>query len=117
MSAADLIGASPKFRDVLDEIEMVAPAACAVLVRGETRAGKEVVARAIHDASPRRLNRFVTLSCSAIPAGLLESELFGHERGAFTGAVTQNLGRFELADRGTLFLDEIGDFPIELHPN
>jgi formate hydrogenlyase transcriptional activator len=114
--ATDLIGSSPRFRAVLDEIRMVAHAGCAVLVQGETGTGKEVVARAIHDASPRRNNRFVAVNCAAIPSGLLESELFGHERGAFTGAVAQSIGRFQSADRGTLFLDEIGDLPLELQP-
>jgi formate hydrogenlyase transcriptional activator len=113
---SDLIGSSPKFRAVLNEVNMVAPVDSAVLVRGETGTGKEVIAQAIHDASPRRQNRFVALNCAAIPSALLESELFGHERGAFTGAVTQTLGRFQMADRGTLFLDEIGDLPLELQP-
>jgi transcriptional regulator with GAF, ATPase, and Fis domain len=116
MAISDLIGCSPKFRAVLDEINMVAPVDCAVLIRGETGTGKEVVAKAIHDRSNRRHNRFVALNCAAIPSSLLESELFGHERGAFTGAVTQTTGRFQAADRGTLFLDEIGDLPLELQP-
>ena len=116
MATLDLIGSSAKFRAVLDEINMVAPADCAVLIQGETGTGKEVAARAIHDASPRRHNRFVAVNCAAIPSALLESELFGHERGAFTGAVTQTTGRFQAADRGTLFLDEIGDLPLELQP-
>ncbi|MBV8553211.1 MAG: sigma 54-interacting transcriptional regulator [Acidobacteriaceae bacterium] len=116
MKDADLIGSSAKFRTVLDEVNMVAPADCAVLIQGETGTGKEVVARAIHDGSPRRQNRFVALNCAAIPSALLESELFGHERGAFTGAVTQTAGRFQAAERGTLFLDEIGDLPLELQP-
>ena len=116
MAISDLIGSSPKFRAVLDEVRMVAPVNSAVLVRGETGTGKEVIAQAIHDASPRRQNRFVALNCAAIPGALLESELFGHERGAFTGAVTQTIGRFQAADRGTLFLDEIGDLPLELQP-
>jgi hydrogenase-4 transcriptional activator len=116
MAISDLIGSSPKFRAVLDAINMVAPADCSVLVQGETGTGKEVIARAIHDASPRRQNRFVALNCAAIPSALLESELFGHERGAFTGAVNQTVGRFQTADRGTLFLDEIGDLPLELQP-
>src|SRR5271163_1371277 len=113
---SDLIGSSPKFRAVLDAINMVAPADCSVLVQGETGTGKEVIAQAIHDASPRRQNRFVALNCAAIPSALLERELFGHERGAFTGAVSQTLGRFQMADRGTLFLGEIGDLPLELQP-
>src|SRR5579863_5795753 len=114
MAITDLIGSSPKFRAVLDAIEMVAPVDSAVLVRGETGTGKEVVAQAIHDASPRRRQRFVAINCAAIPADLLESELFGHERGAFTGAVTQRIGRFEAADGGTLLLDEIGEMPLGL---
>jgi formate hydrogenlyase transcriptional activator len=116
MAISELIGSSPKFRAVLDEINMVAPADSAVLVRGETGTGKEVIAQAIHDASPRRRNQFVAINCAAIPATLIESELFGHERGAFTGALTPRVGRFQLADRGTLFLDEIGDMPLELQP-
>jgi formate hydrogenlyase transcriptional activator len=116
MSNSELIGSSAKFRAVLDEINMGAPADCAVLIQGETGTGKEVVARAIHDASPRRHNRFVAVNCAAIPSALLESQLFGHERGAFTGAVTQTTGRFQAADHGTLFLDEIGDLPLELQP-
>src|ERR1700735_3028008 len=116
MAISELIGSSPKFRAVLDEINMVAPVDCAVLVRGETGTGKEVIAQAIHDASPRRLNRFVAINCAAIPAALLESELFGHEPGDFNGAGAQTTGRFQMADRGTLFLDEIGDLPLELQP-
>jgi len=116
MAISDLIGSSPEFRGVLDEINMVAPVDSAVLVRGETGTGKEVVARAIHNAGPRRKQPFVAINCAAIPAALLESELFGHERGAFTGAVAPREGRFQAADRGTLFLDEIGDLPLELQP-
>src|SRR6202166_3694485 len=116
MAISQLIGSSPKFRAVLDEINMVAPVDSAVLVRGETGTGKEVIAQAIHDAGPRRRNQFVAINCAAIPATLIESELFGHERGAFTGAMTPRVGRFQLADRGTLFLDEIGDLPLELQP-
>lgn len=111
-----LIGSSPKFMGVLEAVRTVAPADCAVLLRGETGTGKEVIARAIHDASPRRQHRFVAINCAAIPTALLESELFGYERGAFTGAMTSRMGRFQAADRGTLFLDEIGDLPIELQP-
>jgi formate hydrogenlyase transcriptional activator len=116
MAVSDLIGCSEKFRDVLAEINMVAPVDSSVLLRGETGTGKEVMAQAIHDASPRRQNRFVALNCAAIPSALMESKLFGHERGAFTGAVAQTIGRFQAADRGTLFLDEIGDLPLELQP-
>ena len=112
----DLIGSAPKFRALLQQVEMVAPVDSAVLIQGETGTGKEVIARAIHEASPRRNNRFVALNCAAIPSALLESELFGHERGAFTGACTQTNGRFQMADGGTLFLDEIGDMPLELQP-
>lgn len=116
MVTSNLIGSSVKFRAVLDQISMVARADCAVLIMGETGTGKEVIARAIHETSPRRENRFVAVNCAAIPAALLESELFGHERGAFTGAVAQTKGRFQQADQGTLFLDEIGDLPLELQP-
>jgi len=112
----DLIGSSPKFQALMTEVARVAPVDSAVLIQGETGTGKEVVARAIHEGSPRRHNRFVALNCAAIPAALLESELFGHERGAFTGACTQTKGRFQMADGGTLFLDEIGDMPLELQP-
>jgi formate hydrogenlyase transcriptional activator len=116
MAFADLIGSSLAFRAVIDDINLVAPANCAVVIRGETGTGKEVVAKAIHDASPRRQHPFVALNCAAIPSGLVESELFGHERGAYTGAVTQTMGRFQAANHGTLFLDEIGDLPVELQP-
>ena len=116
MTTSDLIGSSPKFRAVMTDVERVAPVDSAVLIQGETGTGKEVIARAIHKASPRRNHRFVALNCAAIPRELLESELFGHERGAFTGAVTQTQGRFQMAHGGTLFLDEIGDMPLELQP-
>jgi len=116
MSTLQLIGSCAKFRAVLDRIEMVAPVDSAVMIQGETGTGKEVIAQAIHQASPRRHSRFVAVNCAAIPSALLESELFGHERGAFTGAVTQTVGRFQAADGGTLFLDEIGDLPLELQP-
>jgi len=116
MPTIDLIGSSPKFRALLTEVERVAPVDSAVLIQGETGTGKEVIARAIHEGSPRRSNRFVALNCAAIPSALLESELFGHERGAFTGAWAQTKGRFQMADGGTLFLDEIGDMPLELQP-
>ena len=116
MTTLDLIGSSPKFLALLTEVARVAPVDCAVLIQGETGTGKEVIARAIHEASPRRNHRFVALNCAAIPSALLESELFGHERGAFTGACTQTKGRFQMADGGTLFLDEIGDMPLELQP-
>src|ERR1700676_5174695 len=116
MAILDFIGSSAKFRTLLEDIEMVAPVDSAVLLQGETGTGKEVMARAIHEASPRRKNRFVALNCAAIPSTLLESELFGYEKGAFTGAVAQTMGRFQVADRGTLFLDEIGDLPLELQP-
>ncbi len=116
MAILDLIGSSPKFRALMTLVETVAPVDSAVLIQGETGTGKEVIARAIHEASPRRNHRFVALNCAAIPSALLESELFGHERGAFTGACTQTKGRFQMADGGTLFLDEIGDMPLELQP-
>jgi len=116
MFSNNLIGSSKAFRSVVEEINMVAPLDCAVLIQGETGTGKEVVARAIHDNGPRRHKPFVAINCAAIPAALLESELFGHEKGAFTGAVAQTLGRFHAAHGGTLFLDEIGDMPLELQP-
>ena len=116
MTTLDLIGSSPKFQALLTEVERVAPVDSAVLIQGETGTGKEVIARAIHEASPRRNHRFVALNCAAIPSALLESELFGHEKGAFTGAWAQTKGRFQMADGGTLFLDEIGDMPLELQP-
>jgi formate hydrogenlyase transcriptional activator len=116
VSKVDFIGCSEKFRAVLDRIDMVAPVDSAVMIQGETGTGKEMIAKAIHQASPRRHSPFVAVNCAAIPSALLESELFGHERGAFTGAVAQTMGRFQSADRGTLFLDEIGDLPLELQP-
>ncbi len=112
----EIIGESPSLKKALSQIETVAAASTAVLIFGETGTGKELVARAIHNLSSRRERTFVKVNCAAIPAGLLESELFGHERGAFTGAIAQKIGRFELADRGTLFLDEVGDIPAELQP-
>jgi len=116
MATLNLVGSSAKFRALLETVDLIAPVDSAVLIQGETGTGKEVIARAIHEASPRRKNRFVALNCAAIPSTLLESELFGYEKGAFTGAVTQTIGRFQAADRGTLFLDEIGDLPLELQP-
>jgi formate hydrogenlyase transcriptional activator len=116
MTTIDLIGSSPKFRALLSDLERIAPVDSAVLIQGETGTGKEAIAKAIHEASPRRNLRFVALNCAAIPSALLESELFGHERGAFTGAWAQTKGRFQMADGGTLFLDEIGDMPLELQP-
>jgi formate hydrogenlyase transcriptional activator len=112
----EIIGDSPQFRSVLDQVATVAPTDASVLILGETGTGKELIARAIHDLSGRRERTFVKLNCAAIPTGLLESELFGHEKGAFTGAIMQKAGRFELANKGTLFLDEIGDIPLELQP-
>jgi formate hydrogenlyase transcriptional activator len=109
-------GESAVLRRVLKEVETVAPTDSTVLILGETGTGKELIARALHDLSPRRERTFVKLNCAAIPTGLLESELFGHEKGAFTGAIMQKVGRFELAHRGTLFLDEVGDIPPELQP-
>ncbi|HVR25246.1 MAG TPA: sigma 54-interacting transcriptional regulator [Candidatus Polarisedimenticolia bacterium] len=112
----DLVGKSPALRRVLEQIEIVAPTGSTVLLRGETGTGKELIARAVHSLSPRRDRTFVRLNCAAIPSGLVESELFGHEKGAFTGALMQKRGRLELADHGTLFLDEIGDIGLELQP-
>ena len=110
----EIIGDSPALKRVLKQIETVAPTDSTVLIQGETGAGKELIARAIHNLSRRRERTFVKMNCAAIPTGLLESELFGHERGAFTGAIAQKIGRFELAHQGTLFLDEVGDIPLEL---
>jgi formate hydrogenlyase transcriptional activator len=112
----EMVGESPALRRVLRQVETVAPTDSTVLIRGETGTGKELVARALHDLSPRKGSTFVKLNCAAIPTGLLESELFGHEKGAFTGAVSQKVGRFELAHKGTLFLDEVGDILPELQP-
>ncbi len=112
----EIIGESPALKRALAQVELAAPAGTTVLLLGETGTGKELFARAIHNLSPRRDRTFVKVNCAAIPSGLLESELFGHERGAFTGAIGQKIGRFELADRGTLFLDEVGDLPLELQP-
>ena len=112
----DIVGNSQPLRRVLQEIETVAPADSTVLIYGETGTGKELIARAVHNLSSRKSNAFVKLNCAAIPTGLLESELFGHERGAFTGAIMQRVGRFELANHGTVFLDEIGEIPLELQP-
>ena len=111
-----IVGESEALRAVLHQVKTVAPTDATVLLCGETGTGKERIASAIHTFSQRRSKPFVKLNCAAIPAGLLESELFGHERGAFTGAVVQRIGRFEMADRGTVFLDEIGDLPLELQP-
>src|SRR6202451_204414 len=111
-----IIGQSSALRRVLNMVEQVASGDSTVLLLGETGTGKELIARAIHNCSSRRAQSFVKLNCAAIPSGLLESELFGHERGAFTGAITQKVGRLELADQGSLFLDEIGDIPLELQP-
>jgi len=113
---AEIIGESPVLRQVLDQIAIVAPSGATVLILGETGTGKELVARAIHRMSTRKDEIFVKVNCAAIPTGLLESELFGHEKGAFTGAVSQKIGRMELAHNGTLFLDEVGDIPLELQP-
>jgi formate hydrogenlyase transcriptional activator len=112
----EIVGASPAIQKVLRQVEIVAPGDTAVLIQGETGTGKELVARALHNLSRRRDRTFVKINCAAIPTGLLESELFGHEKGAFTGAIARKVGRFELADGGTLFLDEVGDIPPELQP-
>jgi transcriptional regulator with GAF, ATPase, and Fis domain len=111
---AGIIGASSGLRFVFEQARRVAPTSSTVLIEGETGVGKELIARAIHDLSPRRDRSFVKLNCAAIPSGLLESELFGHEKGAFTGAIARKVGRFDLADKGTMFLDEVGDISLEL---
>ncbi len=111
-----IIGSSPALESVLEQVERVAPTDSTVLVLGETGTGKELIARAIHNLSSRCGRPFIKLNCAAIPFDLLESELFGHEKGAFTGAIAQKIGRFELADKGTLFLDEVGDIPLALQP-
>jgi formate hydrogenlyase transcriptional activator len=111
-----IIGSSRALELVLEQVEQVAPTDSTVLVQGETGTGKELVARALHNLSPRCGRPFIKLNCAAIPFDLLESELFGHEKGAFTGAIAQKIGRFELADKGTLFLDEVGDIPLALQP-
>jgi formate hydrogenlyase transcriptional activator len=112
----EIVGESSVLKRALGQVELAAPAGTTVLLLGETGTGKELFARAIHNLSPRRDRTFVKINCAAIPSGLLESELFGHEKGAFTGAMNQKIGRFELADKGTLFLDEVGDIPLELQP-
>jgi formate hydrogenlyase transcriptional activator len=116
MNFENIVGNSPTLKHVLEMVETVAPNDSTVLLLGETGTGKELIARAIHDRSRRRERTFVKMNCAAIPTGLLESELFGHEKGAFTGAIAQKVGRLELADQGTLFLDEVGDIPIEIQP-
>jgi len=116
MNFDQIVGDSPPLRQVLELVQTVAPSDSTVLLLGETGTGKELIARAIHDHSRRQKRTFVKLNCAAIPTGLFESELFGHEKGAFTGAINQKLGRLELADQGTLFLDEVGDVPLEIQP-
>jgi formate hydrogenlyase transcriptional activator len=116
MNFQEIIGNSPVLRRVLRQVEAVAPTGSTVLIHGETGTGKELIARAVHNLSQRHANSFVKLNCAAIPTGLLESELFGHERGAFTGAISQRIGRFELANHGTIFLDEVGEIPLDLQP-
>jgi len=112
----EIIGTSNALRSILEQISIVAPADSTVLIQGETGTGKELIARAIHNLSPRKGQAFVKVNCAAIPSGLLESELFGHEKGSFTGAIAQKIGRFELAHKGTLFLEEVGDIQLELQP-
>jgi formate hydrogenlyase transcriptional activator len=111
-----IIGESSALKAVLENVERVAPVDASVLIQGETGTGKELIARAVHNLSARCGRAFVSLNCAAIPTDLLESEIFGHEKGAFTGAITQRIGRFEMADKGTLFLDEVGDLPLALQP-
>jgi len=111
-----IVGRSAALQSVLNQVRIVAKSDSVTLIQGETGTGKELVARAIHDQSSRSKGPFVKLNCAAVPGTLLESELFGHERGAYTGAFTQTKGRFQQADNGTLFLDEIGDLPLELQP-
>jgi len=111
-----IIGQSSALKSVLEQVERVAPSDCTVLIHGETGTGKELIARAIHNLSSRCGRAFVGLNCAAIPIDLMESEIFGHERGAFTGAISQRAGRFEMADQGTLFMDEVGDIPAALQP-
>src|ERR1700722_13560990 len=115
-SSARIVGTSAALESVLDQVEQVASTDSTVLIEGETGTGKELIAHAIHSSSQRYGRAFVKLNCAAIPLDLLESELFGHEKGAFTGAITQKIGRFEMADKGTLFLDEVGDIPPALQP-
>lgn len=112
----EIIAESRKLKEVLSQAEVVAATNCTVIIQGDTGTGKELIAGFIHNHSPRRQQALIKVNCAAIPLGLLESELFGHERGAFTGAMAQRLGRFELADKGSLFLDEVGDIPMELQP-
>jgi formate hydrogenlyase transcriptional activator len=116
INQGELIGSSASFQALLRRVRIVAPTDSVVLIQGETGTGKELIAKAIHNQSSRRNAPFIKMNCAAIPADLLESELFGHEKGAFTGAVAQTMGRFQLAHRGTLFLDEIGDLPVQLQP-
>jgi formate hydrogenlyase transcriptional activator len=116
MNFDNIVGNSPTLKHVLELVETVAPSDSTVLLLGETGTGKELIARAIHDRSRRKDRTFVKMNCAAMPTCLLESELFGHEKGAFTGAIAQKVGRLELSDQGTLFLDEVGDIPIEIQP-
>src|SRR5262245_2919124 len=116
MWISELIGSSPKLAAILEDVKAVATTDCTVLIQGETGTGKELIARVIHEASARRHHRCVAINCAALPAALVESELFGYERGALTGAMSPTMGRFQAADRGTLFLDEVSELPIELQP-